>query len=529
MASSSFVTPDDPPPFFRDPASFPVALLTVGEMYDADRRTIEGGRSGWRLMQEAGAAVADQALAMTDRGSLVVVLCGPGNNGGDGFVAASVLARFGRRVRVCLLGMAQTLKGDAALARDLWLESPGASIETLEERCLDDADYVIDALFGAGLNRAPEGAAASVLKAVKGRGLPCLAVDVPSGVDGNSGMAWEGTPECQTTVTFFRPKPGHYLYPGKALCGVLRVADIGIPDAVLSKIQPRQFINDPALWGMPQPTWHDHKYTRGHVQIFGSAQMSGAGRLAVRGARRVGAGLVSAVVPEEASLLYGLDAPGALIWPLPADKEARQQSLATLFDDPRRSVVVLGPGAVVGKETRDLALTTVRSGRSLVLDAGAITSFAGQPDLLFSAVAEARETGGKPVVLTPHEGEFNRLFGDLPGEASGPSDRLQRARDGAAKSGAVIVLKGGDTVIAAPNGLAVINPLTEADLATGGSGDVLAGMIGGLLGQGMDGFSAASAAVWLHSEVARRFGAGLLAEDIAAGIPAVLNDLRQKN
>jgi NAD(P)H-hydrate epimerase len=348
-----------------------------------------------------------------------------------------------------------------------------------------------------------------------------VAVDVPSGVAGDSGEIWGEAIKAEVTVCFFRAKPGHYLYPGKAACGRLVVADIGISDDVLDVLQPVLTVNGPALWRLPVPGWQDHKYSRGHVTVIGSSEMSGAARLAIAAARRVGAGLVTAAVPRSALALFGADAPGVLLAGTADDPAKAVSEILALLEDPRRSVVVIGPGLAPSQATRDLVLGCLKgaatAGRRVVLDAGALTAFQGQSEVLFQALG-----GGGQAVLTPHDGEFARLFPDL---AQGGS-RLSRALQAVRRCGAVMVLKGPDSVVATPHGQAALAPFTAADLATAGSGDVLAGLIAGAMAQGLGPYQAACCGVWMHSEAARRFGAGLIAEDLPAAIPALLRELR---
>ncbi|MFA7430550.1 MAG: NAD(P)H-hydrate dehydratase [Rhodospirillaceae bacterium] len=482
----------------RLPPTAPLAaVLTVEQMYAADRAA---GPSGLALMEAAGMAVALEARRHLPRGR-IAVLCGPGNNGGDGFVAARYLARAGWAVRVALLGDRAALKGDAAVNAARWR----GPVESLDPLVLDGCTGVVDALFGAGLARPLDGVAAEVVQAINARRLPCLAVDVPSGVNGDTGAVEGDAPWCTATVTFFRPKPGHLLQPGRARMGHLVVADIGIPDGVLEGIAPRCYVNGPALWNLPVPGPADHKYTRGHAVVIGGERMTGAGRLAARAARRAGAGLVTVAAPTSVLALYAADAPGVLTWPV--------EDFAGLLADGRRNAVLLGPGGGAGEALRQHVLAVLGTGRACVLDADALTSFADQPEALFAAIAG-------PVVMTPHEGEFTRLFGQLAGS------RLDRARAAAARSGAVVLLKGPDTVIVAPDGTAAITANAPPDLATAGSGDVLAGIILGLLAQGMEAFSAAAAGAWLHAGAGRAAGPGLIAEDLPEVLPAVVNRLR---
>jgi len=509
-----------------DQESHHFSLLTVGEMARADALTIAGGIPGITLMENAGAAVAAAVTGLCPAGP-VAVLCGPGNNGGDGFVAARLLAALGRPVRLALLGDRARLRGDAALAAGRWPGPVSAlTCETLPE-LLKDAPVVIDALFGAGLTRPLDGVARVAVEAMRHAGGPVVAVDVPSGIDGDTGMVCGAAPVAAVTVTFFRKKPGHLLLPGRTHCGRLVVADIGIGSGVFDQVRPSAFENHPALWRpmWPWPRIDDHKYRRGHAVIVGGARMTGAARLATRAAQRVGAGLVSVLCPPAAFPIYAGSLASALIEPV-GDHAGFTASLADLRRaDPRRTAVLIGPGAGLSAETRERTLAVVAGGRACVIDADALTGFADTPALL-------RDRLHGRCVLTPHDGEFSRLFPELGsgvGGDSGPAppgcDRLTRARAAAAATGAVVVLKGPDTVIAAADGNAVINANAPPTLAVAGSGDVLAGLLVGLLVQGMPAFAAAAAAVWLHGAAAARFGPGLIAEDLAEQVPALLRTL----
>ncbi len=472
-------------------------VLSLQQMYAADAAAMAAGVAGPSLMEAAGWAVARE-LRRRFRPCRVVVLCGPGNNGGDGFVVARLLARRGWPVRLALLGEPGRLTGDAAVHAGLWRgEVLPAAVEVL-----DGADVVVDALFGAGLARPLDGLARLLVEEIGRRRLPCIAVDVPSGVHGDTGQVLGCAPQALATVTFFRKKPGHLLQPGRSLCGEVVVADIGIPPAVLAGIAPNTWENGPALWSIPRPDVLSHKYSRGHAVVVGGAGMTGAARLAARAARRSGAGLVTVAVPAgEALSLVAADSPGNLVAPL--------EEFESLLADRRRNAVLIGPGCGGGPKTAARALAALRAGKACVLDADALTSLAERPESLFTA------KGGR-CLLTPHDGEFARLFPGINGS------RLERARAAAEQSGCVVLLKGADTVIAAPDGRAVINGNAPPDLATAGSGDVLAGIAVGLLAQGMTPFDAGCAAAWLHGAAAALVGRGLIAEDIAERLPEVL-------
>lgn len=487
-------------------------LLTTAEMARADALTIARGRPGAVLMENAGRVIAEAVAARFQQGP-VAVLCGPGNNGGDGFVAARLLAELGWPVTLFLLGARENLKGDAAEAAARW-QGP---VHPLTADAADGASLVIDAIFGAGLTRDVEGVVADLIARVAKSGVPVAAVDVPSGLDGDSGAPRGAAFKASLTVTFFRLKPGHLLLPGRLLCGELKVADIGIPSDVLEEIAPQTFIDHPPLWAahFPRLKIDGHKYTRGHaVVVSGGAAHTGAARLAARGALRAGAGLVTVATPPAALLVNAAHLTAIMLAPFDG-----ADGLTQILEDKRKNALLIGPGAGVGAETRENVLAALLSGAAMVLDADALTSFAEIPRDLFVAI---KGYFAGPVVLTPHEGEFARLFPAL--AASGES-KLVRARRAAAEAGAVILLKGPDTVIAAPDGRAAILINAGPELATAGSGDVLAGIILGLLAQDMPPFEAAAAAAWLHGEAGAVFGPGLIAEDIPEMLPAVMRDL----
>lgn len=486
-------------------------LLTPTEMARADALTIEAGTPGLMLMEAAGRAVAAAAARRARAGSRVLVLCGPGNNGGDGFVAARHLAAAFYEVRVALLGEVSALKGDAAAMAARW---PGP-VEEAATTSLEAVDLVIDALFGAGLARDLDGAARALVERVNAAALPVLAVDLPSGIDGATGAVRGAAIAASASVTFFRAKPGHVLLPGRLHTGVLEIVDIGIQPEVLAQIRPMATANEPDLWAahVPVPGIAGHKYTRGHlVAVSGPAQATGATRLAARAALRAGAGLVTVACPAEALAIHAANLSAIMVRPVDG-----AQALAGLLEDRRLGTLIIGPGAGVGEGTR--AMLAVAADRRLVLDADLITSFAGRADDL------ARQIAGAPAaIVTPHDGEFARLFDGCP-EVLGAPSKLERARAGAARLGAVLVLKGPDTVVAAPDGRATIAANAPPWLATAGAGDVLSGICGGLLAQGMPAFEAAAAAVWLHGEAAREAGPGLVADDLIDALRPVYRRL----
>ncbi len=502
-------------------------LLSVSQMAQADAGAVQAGVPSFALMLAAGKAVADEVMrAWSPRP--VAVLCGPGQNGGDGLVAATVLHRCGWSVRVFTFADPALWQGDAQRAAQEWLSlagSPERAWQPMTPDCLDGAALVIDALFGAGLSRPLDGLCLAVLGDARKRRLLVVAVDVPSGVWGDTGQSL-GAVQADVTVTFFRRKAAHLLMPGKALCGRLRVRDIGVPASVLPSLGVMTWANDPALWisHWPSVDGAGHKYQRGHAVVWGGARMTGAARLSATAAARVGAGLTTVCVPPASWAVYATALTCVMVHALPDHTESTwPMALRELLSDRRLNALLIGPGAQAGMQPetlRSLALTMLASGRSVVLDADALSAFQSDPDVLFSAIA----AHDRAVVLTPHEGEFARLFGDL--DAGHSHDKLARARAAALRSGAVIVLKGADTVIASPDGRAAVNHGAPASLATAGTGDVLAGCIVGLLAQGMPAWQAACAACWLHGAAARAFGgAGLVADDLPGLLPQALRAL----
>jgi hydroxyethylthiazole kinase-like uncharacterized protein yjeF len=490
-------------------------LLTNAEMGEADRQTIAAGVSGLTLMENAGRAVAEAVAERHPSGTRVAVVTGPGNNGGDGFVAARMLAERGFRIDLILVGDAARLRRDAALAAKSW---KGPVAAAAPER-LASASVIIDALFGAGLDRPVEGAARGMIEAMNAHSAPVIAVDLPSGINGTSGVVMGSAVRAAQTVTFFRKKPGHLLLPGRLYCGPICVADIGIPDAVLGPIGPKTFENVLSLWRarLPQPRLDGHKYIRGHaIVVSGGASSTGAARLAARAALRAGAGLVTMASPRDALAINA--AANLAVMVRPVDGAA---DFTEFLADRRINAVAIGPGAGVGPATCDLVLAALAGERAVVLDADALTSFAQTPQRLVDAF---RARPDRAVVLTPHEGEFVRFFGSLDRKTQVGS-KLERARLAAELSGAVVLLKGADTVVAMPDGRAAIAANATGWLATAGSGDVLAGIVLGLLAQGMPPFEAASAGVWLHGEAGNATGPGLIAEDLPETLPKVLRKL----
>jgi hydroxyethylthiazole kinase-like uncharacterized protein yjeF len=476
-------------------------IITVAQMRDIDAASAGAGVATRTLMERAGRAVAAATCARFSPRP-TAVLCGPGNNGGDGWVTARALQEAGWPVWVETLTPVATLAGDAAYAARGW---NGQMIPITG--AVPDAELFVDALFGAGLSRPLDGGAARLAALLPTARI--IAVDVPSGLHGDTGKPLgEACFRAALTVTFVRKKPAHVLVPGRAHCGEVVVADIGAPEYI---VQAQNIVlreNDPSLWlrRWRWPALDSHKHARGHAAIAsGPATRTGASRLAARGALRIGAGLVTILAPPaalaehaaqlNAIMLQGVSDPGA--W-----REAVTD----------KGCVVVGPA--FGTDP------VAEAGLAEMLGAGNRCAFVLDADAL-TIIARGAHAPSAQDILTPHVGEFRRVF---PGLLEQSPCRIEAAREAARRAGCTILLKGPDTVIAAADGRAIVNTTGGPYLATAGSGDVLAGMIGGLVAQGMDGFMAAAAAAWLHGK-AGEAGPGLIAEDIPELLPKLLRDL----
>jgi hydroxyethylthiazole kinase-like uncharacterized protein yjeF len=499
----------------------PSELLAPHEIAEADALTVAGmPGGGYELMRNAGASVAAVALRRFPQMHGADILCGPGNNGGDGYVVALLLSEAGVPVNVWALGNPRA-GTDAALAAD----ACPVKARPLADFRPEHSHLVVDALFGAGLSKPVAGEAAVALQRAKESRAPVLAVDLPSGVSGESGKVLGAVLPASATVTFFRKKPGHLLEPGRSLCGETIVADIGIDASVIAAIGPSVHENGPELWlsALPFPAFDAHKYARGHACVFsGGPSATGAARLSALAAARAGAGAVTVLSPGAAIQVNASHLTAIMLRRIDSEEE-----LIGFAQDRKPSSYVIGPGFGAGEQARrfTLALLGRKDGscKGIVVDADAITSFRDDPAPLFDAAANP---GAPSLVLTPHAGEFRRLFPDLAEGESG--SRLEAAREAARRANAVIIYKGPDSVIAAPDGRVRINANGTPFLATAGSGDVLAGIVAGFLAQGMAAFDAASASVWIHAEAGSQFGPGLIAEDLPTLLPSVLADLFRK-
>ncbi len=477
-------------------------ILTVEQIRAADRAAIAGGINSFELMRMAGRAVA-AVIAERWTPRPVLVLCGPGANGGDGYVAALALKEAGWPVRVASLVQSAALKGDTALAAQAW----GGPVEASGGKVFEGAALIVDALFGAGLARALEARVQTLLRAAERTGVPIVAIDLPSGLAGDLGRPLGYAAQAAVTVTFHRKKPAHVLVPGRDLCGEVVLVDLGLGSPDGADLHE----NGPTLWAdrLVWPGSASHKHARGRmIVVSGDLNSTGAARLAARAGLRIGAGLVTVLSPPDALLVNGAHLEAVMLRPFETDVEL--EAAAAMVD-----AALIGPAAGVNESTVSNLFALARTGAGLVIDADALTVFRDDPDEMFSVL-------DRDDVLTPHPGEFERLFKGL--LASSP-ERISAARAAAQRSGTVVLLKGSDTVIAAPDGRAVVNVNGSPWLATAGSGDVLAGFIGGLIAQGLDSFEAACAAAWMHSEAAASFGPGLISEDLPGLIPGVMKRL----
>ncbi len=484
-------------------------------MSRAEKLAAEAGVSTLTMMENAGRAATEEVVRRFPRGSRVAVLCGPGNNGGDGFVCARYLRERGYQVRLSLNARKEDLKRDPKEMARRWDEA----IEPFSPKSIEGAQVIVDALYGTGLREMIGGPVAQVIEEVTSRALPVVAIDVPTGVDATSGVIHGVAFKASSTVTFFRRKTGHVLLPGRLYCGDVRAAEIGIPASVIEQIQPGSFLNDPDFWlrFFPKLKVDDHKYDRGHaVVVSGPMERTGAARIAARAALRAGAGLVSVATSKSAFYINASQLAAIMV-----DAYDGAEGLAEILSDTRITAALIGPGAGLDPEVKEQVHAVLASQVTAVIDAEGLTSFSDTPLELFDRI-KARMPA--LTILTPHEGEFRKVFPDLADEPS----KLERARRAAEISGAVIVLKGADTVVCHPGGLAAINESAPAWLATAGAGDALAGIITGLVSQGMAAFDAAAAAVWIHGELAQTFGPGLIAEDLPDLLPAALQRLNKR-
>ena len=489
-------------------------LLTADEMRRAEQITIDGGTPSLTLMENAGRAVAEEVVRRFPRGSKVAVCCGRGNNGGDGFVCARILRERGFQVRLGLLGKPEELKAEPKEMARRWDET----IEPLNVLMLEGADIVIDGIMGAGLKGPVNGEIADIIQSVNDKKTPVVAIDMPTGIEMTHGSIQGIAFESVSTVTFFRKKTGQAQLPGKAYCGDVRISDIGISNKVLADIAPQTFINEPDFWlrYYPRLNKEGHKYDRGHaVVVSGPMESTGASRLGAKAALRIGAGLVSLATSKSAFYVNAAQLTSIML----SVYDGGGGLGDLLVNDPHQNAVLIGPGAGISEQTCENVTAVLASEATVIIDAEGLTAFEQNPQDLFGLI----QGRNAPTIITPHKGEFDRIFPEL-GNAESKLEQTKRAAE---ISGSVVIFKGPITIISAPDGLSAILGDAPPWLATAGTGDVLAGMITGLCAQGMSPFDAAAAAVWMHAELARTFGPGMISEDMPALLPPLLQRLNK--
>jgi NAD(P)H-hydrate epimerase len=485
-------------------------ILSTHQMKLAEQAACTGKTQSFTLMQRAGKAVAEEILSRYSK-QAVLILCGAGNNGGDGFIIAATLKKKNWPVTVACAIDVFDLQGDAARAADVW----SGDVISFDDLELPEDGLIVDAVFGTGLSRPIEGIVHDVLLSLRETDCPIIAVDVPSGVNADTGECQQCTPQAEVTVTFGWKKPAHLLLPAREAAGEIVIADIGIAEELLEDIGPFMMENSRELeWGSTEfdKPVNAHKYHHGHVVVLGGKVMTGAACLASVSALRMGAGLVTVVAPMDTALTYRSYNPSLLVEPIGEMARFKEH-----LKDPRRNVVLVGCGAGLDAPAvlKKIVFDSVQSSpqKICVIDADALSVFEDDPRSLVKAL-------GGHCILTPHEGEFARIFPELTGS------KPERAFAAARKSGAIIVLKGADTVIASPDDQLVINGNGTGWLASAGTGDVLAGMIAGIIARDMmSPFDAVCAAVWMHARASEIAGAGMISSDLPCHIPAVWKEL----
>lgn len=492
-------------------------ILSAQQMRQAEQVAVQAGTPLIVLMERAGLAVAEEIMARYSKRP-TIILCGPGNNGGDGFVTARHLSAKGWPVRILLLGKLEELPAEAKTAASRWRGTViTATVATVQSALEKGAQLVVDALYGIGLRRPVTGEGAAIMQLVNKTNVPVVSIDIPSGLNADTGQIFGQAMAADLTVCFFRKKLAHVLMPGRMLCGETVIADIGVPEQALEMLTLQIAENHPDLWSgyFPRPQLNLNKYDRGHVLVLGGPELTGAARLAAQAAQRMGAGLVTVAAPQRAFMIYAAALTSIMVRML-GEGPGFVDSLHELLRDRRFNVAVMGPGAGMSEETRKAVLMALDAGKHMVLDADALNMFAGEIERLQEALAPNHHN----CVLTPHEGEFARLFTS---KAVDPTkDKITRTRQAAAYVRCPVLFKGADSVICSPEGLTIVNTNGPATLATAGTGDVLAGFIAGLMAQGVDAFIATCMATWLHGAVAAEQGPCLIAEDLIAGLPNVL-------
>lgn len=464
------------------------AVLPTVKIQELERQVIEGGSSVVELMDRAASGIVEEILShFTVRPTLI--LCGPGNNGGDAYAVALKLIEKGWPVE------AMDIVGSSSEAAQHYKRLYKKPFLPFSTHDLDHFDLLIDGIFGIGLKRELPQEIQAFIHNVNVRRIPVVSIDMPTGVDSDTGDVRGASLHAKLTITFNYRKPAHLLYPGKLSCGDVILKDIGLGQSP----NPNILVNHPELWfdDFPIPNPLDHKYHRGHALLLGGEEYTGATQLASLAARRAGAGLVSIACSEKTHSIYALSAPGTLT------KIVRDsKGWVEVLKDVRKNAFLLGPGLEPTAVARERVLAALATKRPVILDAGALNAFAPENiKTLFSACHDQ-------VIFTPHEGEFKEIFGSLGGS------KIERTLQAARQSGAMIYLKGADSVIASPAGQILLQENAPPWLATAGTGDVLAGMILGFLAQGVKPLQACGVASWVHGESAQQAGFGMIAEDL---------------
>ena len=487
------------------------SLLSIKQMYKADLETTKNGISSWRLMKNAGRQVGKLALKILKKNSNrnILILCGPGNNGGDGYIAANYLENNNYKVDIYSSQNPEKLTGDSKKAFKLWNNNV---YNKLRKKDLLNYSLIIDSLFGAGISRPLNKKIRKIALWCEELSLNILSVDIPSGINGDTGKPLGQTViKAKNTITFFRAKTGHKLYPGKEFCGQLHIANIGIKSEFIKSINISVYNNHPSLWKkkIPKRTWYKNKYDFGHAVIF-SGEMTGATMLASISCLRAGAGLVTIISPKEHEKTYRLFNPSLMILSSRLESEKTNKFLS----DKRINAVTYGFGCLPSFKTRKQTLEILKLKKPTVLDAGSLTSFSSKPETLYKACHIN-------TILTPHSGEFERIFPTLKNLT-----KLKACQEASKLTNSIVVFKGADTIIAEPSGSSIISSEPFSPwLASAGTGDVLSGLITSMLAQGLDCFDAAAAGVWIHNSAGKKIGPGLISNDLVKKLKPVIQKL----
>ena len=471
-------------------------ILSSKQVYEVEKNI----KPSFDLMNNAGKLSAKYINKNLPKKN-ILVLCGTGGNGGDGFITGNELKKYKWNVTISIIGDIEKITGDSLKAYKK-LKIKNTNFNDIN---LDNIDYVIDAIFGIGLNRNLDNEYIKTIEKINNKKLPVIALDIPSGVNSDNGTISNATFNCFLTLTYSAYKLGHYLLPSAEKCGKIVLLDIGIPKPLIKNTKPVINLNSPSIWKdkIVWPKVNDHKYSRGCIVIIGGPkEMTGAARLAAKAAQRAGSGIVILACDKNSSDIYYRTLTSQIV------KSYRNiPELKNIIKDKRINSVVIGPG--LGINNKNVVKNVLKHSNNIIIDADAITCFQNDIKSFKDLIRN------KTVILTPHEGEFKKLFPNIKGNL------VDKAIYAAKKLNSIIVLKSANTIIASQNNHVILNKYGSRWLATAGSGDVLAGIIGALLSNGMDAFHAAAFGVWIHSSAGIYFGPGLIAEDISDLIPKI--------